>query len=105
MFLQITTSSPWLSYALVIAAVIAVIYLISKRIQWQREVRQARFNPRSKNVNETNYNIAHTGIDDHRLPDSAGEAEAQIKDMKATKEVPTDEEFYAAKKKLQEGEK
>ena len=80
--------------------VIAVVYVISVRVKNQRETREALDNPRSHNVNETNYNIDREGVDGHRLPDDGMDTLRQVESLDDTEQIPTDEEFYEGREKI-----
>jgi hypothetical protein len=92
-------SSPIVT-VLIILGVIALFYLISVQVKNQREAREARNNPRSHNVNETNYNISHEGIDEHRLPGGERGTLGPVKTGKDKNQLSTtDEDFPKDKSK------
>lgn len=92
-------SSPMIT-VLIILGVIALFYLVSVQVKNQRKARKARNNPRSHNVNETNYNISHGGIDGHRLPEGAKGTLRQVKILDETNQLPTDEEFFEGQEEI-----
>lgn len=84
------------------AVVLVVAYFYYRKILADRAERAAiNHDPRSHVVNDSNYNIAHEGIDGHRDQDlnKAG-AEEVIDKLKETGTIPSREEFNALRKDL-----
>ncbi len=85
----------------------AVIVLLVCYFYWLRigrtakKRRQELKGPRQYIINDSNYNISRTGIDNHRTEDmTPEEAEAILDNLQSEDTIPTDEEFREVRQAL-----
>lgn len=76
------------------AIVLIAVYLLTRYFQAKQKTRED-LPPETAVVNDSNYNIANTGVEDKDLTKlSKQEAEVVIDKMKKSDYIPSDEEFH-----------
>jgi hypothetical protein len=96
---ELAQDAYWLAGAAVVLLLAALYF---RKILADRKERDAiQHDPRSHVVNETNYNIAREGVDEHRDQDlNASEAKTVIENLKATDQIPSSKEFHKLQRDL-----
>lgn len=89
----------WVLGAVIVVLICYFYWLRMNKSQRQR--RERLQGPREDILNQSNYNISRTGIDDHRTENmSAEEAKNLVDGMKSEGDIPTDEEFHRLRRSL-----
>lgn len=89
----------WLAGA---AVVLVIAYFWTKKIVADRADQDVKnYDPRSHVINDSNYNIAHEGVDKHRTEGLSKEgAEEVIDKLKKSRTMPSREEFHELRKDI-----
>ena len=89
----------WVAGGLVVLVIAYFVY--RRNLAHQAERKAINHDPRSHVVNDSNYNIAHEGIDKHRTEGMNAEEAAEVVDkLKTTGTVPSREEFHELREDL-----
>ena len=76
-------------------------YFLYNYYQQNHEERIAKLDtPRNRIVNDTNYNIDNTGVEDEYANLNKQEAKTVTQNWEKTGYIPSDEEFYDVKEEL-----
>lgn len=80
-----------------IIVVLAILYFLVRRHQHQQET-TSEMAPRTRVVNDSNYNIDNTGVTDAEYANLSAEEARRIRDQwQAEGYIPSDEEFHRVK--------
>lgn len=89
----------WILGAVIVLLICYFYWLKFNREQKHRE--RINHDTRSHIVNDSNYNLNRTGIDEHRIAtDAPQEAAEGIDNAKKTDSIPTPEEFHELRQDL-----
>ena len=89
----------WLIGGLVV--LVAAVFYYRKVKKDQLELEAAEHDAYSHVVNDSNYNIAREGIDNHRTEGlNKAEAREAVEEFKENPEIPSREEYHAVKEGL-----
>jgi hypothetical protein len=93
LFLQSNELSEDVWWVIGAAIVLLTVYFLSRKFRREQKTRDD-LPPRTRIVNDSNYNINNTGVEDKKLEQlSPQEAQEVIDKMKSSDYIPTDEEF------------
>lgn len=94
LFLQSNELSQDIWWVIGAAIVLAIVYFTTRKFQRSQKTRED-LPPRTKIVNDTNYNINNSGVTGKNYDElSATEAEEVIDKMKSSDYIPSDQEFH-----------